>query len=98
MNRVPRSGTTDRVTRYRRICMSAGRTVKENAQAAAIPTAVTFPRCQNGGESEKFSARKPMIVVNDVMLTGMKFRRNASTIASVFADPSRIAVRSEVRM
>ena len=70
----------------------------EYSHAAAMPTAVMLPRCQNGGESEKFSAMKPMMVVNDVIVTGRKLRRIASTIASLFSLPSRIAVRSEVRM
>ena len=59
-----------------------------------MPTAVMLPRCQNGGESEKLSARKPMIVVIDVTPTGRKFNRTASTIASLLFMPARIAERN----
>ena len=46
----------------------AGSSVIENSQAAKIPTAVMLPRCQKGGESEKLSARKPTIVVIEVIV------------------------------
>ena len=63
-----------------------------------MPTAVMLPRCQNGGESEKLSARKPTIVVIEVTPTGRKFSRTASTIASVLAAPLRIAERNAINM
>ncbi len=63
-----------------------------------MPIAVMLPRCQKGGESEKFSARKPTTVVSEVMLTGMKFRRTASTMASCRPMPSRMAPLSVTRM
>src|SRR5210317_2131493 len=57
-----------------------------------------LPRCQYGGESEKFSDRKPTIVVNDVIETGRKLIRTASTSASVLPSPSRISPRKESSM
>ena len=43
--------------------MSAGRRVSVKIIAAITPTATMFPNCLNGGEIEKFSARKPIAVV-----------------------------------
>ena len=56
----------------------------ERSHAVNIPIAVMFPRCQKGGESEKLSARKPTIVVTDVIVTGKKLIRAASIIDSNF--------------
>ena len=78
--------------------VDTGSTVIEKIQAARMPTAVMLPRCQYGGESEKFSDRKPTIVVKDVIATGRKLIRTASTSASVFAMPSRIRLFSDIRM
>ena len=83
---------------YGSIRINAGSSVIEYAHAARMPTAVMLPRCQNGGESEKFSARKPTIVVSDVIVTGMKFRRSASTSALSLSTPSRMTVRIDIRM
>ena len=98
MARSPRSSPAVCLTRYGRTLINAGNKVIENNHAAAIPTAVMLPRCQNGGESEKLSARKPMIVVIDVIPTGMKLSRIASMSASLFSMPERAALRSAIRM
>src|SRR5210317_636251 len=85
-------------TRYGNRLIAAGNTVSENIQAANMPTAVILPRCQYGGESEKFSDRKPTTVVSDVIVTGRKLMRTASISASLFAMPSRTKLRSDIRM
>jgi len=43
-----------------------------------------FPKCQNGGLSEKFKLKKPIIVVIDVRKTGWKFILIVSLIALFF--------------
>ena len=90
----PRSLPVDCFALYGRMLINAGSNVIESNQAAAIPTAVILPRCQKGGESEKLSAKKPIIVVIDVTPTGKKFSRIASTIASRLAMPARMAERN----
>ncbi len=60
--------------------------------------AVMLPKCQKGGESEKLSARKPMMVVSEVMVTGIKLTRTASTMAAFFSIPSRIKPFKDIRM
>ena len=57
-----------------------------------------FPRCQKGGESEKFSARKPTMVVTDVMVTGKKLMRAASIMDSNLVEPSRMRVLNDTNM
>ena len=69
----------------------AGSKIREYNHAAPIPMAVILPKCQKGGESEKFNDRKPITVVKDVMVTGKKLIRMESTIASVLLMPSSMA-------
>ena len=53
------------------------------------PTAVRLPRRRKGGESLKFSVRKPMAVVTLVRKTGWALISMASTMASWLATPAR---------
>ena len=76
----------------------AGNSVTEYSQAAVIPVAVMLPRCQYGGASEKFRARKPTTVVNDVIVTARKLTRIDSISASALLRPSRICVRMDRMM
>jgi hypothetical protein len=76
----------------------AGSKVIERSHAVNIPIAVMFPRCQKGGESEKLSARKPTIVVTDVIVTGKKLIRAASIIDSNFVDPSRMRALKDTKI
>ncbi len=84
--------------RYGSTLISAGNNVMEYSHAAAMPTAVMLPRCQYGGESEKLSDRNPTIVVSDVIDTGRKLMRTASTSAAVLSSPSRISPRNDSRI
>ena len=63
-----------------------------------MPMAVMLPRCQNGGASEEFSARKPTIVVALVITTGKKLIVMLSLSAVTLSFPSRISVSIETRM
>ena len=96
--RCENGGVADSRVRYGNRLIIAGSNVIEYSHAAAMPMAVMFPRCQYGGESEKFNARKPTIVVSDVMDTGRKFTRTASIRASCLPSPSRMKPRRDSRM
>ena len=98
MARCDQSSSLACFLRYGSRLIIAGSSVTEYSQAAAMPTAVIFPRCQYGGESEKLSDRNPTIVVREVIDTGRKLTRTASTSAVDLSSPSRIRPRSDSRM
>ena len=63
-----------------------------------MPTAVMLPRSPKGGESEKFSDRKPIAVVTLVRKTGDMLTRMLSTSASRRVWPRRMELNMLMRM
>ena len=77
---------------------AAGKNVMDSAHASSTPVAVMFPSSWKGGDSLKFSTRKPIAVVRLVRNTGIALIRMLSLRALILSAPFCISLNMLMRI